>query len=756
MTTNTPINVQRLPDTKIALVDGRSVMTVNGAPVPPMSYTCNERIPRDFAKRLGDVGIRVFYLWVDSGWCDHEQPDYVWSVVEQETETILEVVPDAYVILRTACHPSNEWLDANPSELVTFEDGRTDHYVRAYAGYGEKDRMQCLASRRYAEDCGEYLKGLVHRVAASPVGHRVIGYFLVGGGTGEWYYPMSFDMKKHTFGYSPAFKSFFAEWLRRKYGSDEALKKAWSNPQSSLDDPHIPSRSEHAYMPNTFPKTGRLFMTGSWGNFLDPAHDQCLADFYEARAAGTAASIEDMASVIKKETAGRLLVGAFWGNLGCTFFHYNSVCAPMCLERSPHVDFISSPQEYEDRLPGGAATFRSPVDSLSFRGKLFVNESDSRTHHANWENKVSYGGTYTLQDSIDTLKRDFAQVLCDDVNAFWFDQIPGPTGQSYYDDPDILQLFDQQQALAREYHDTGRGKVSEIAVVYDQDSLWHIDPESCKDLVWLNRTFNFPRIGAPCDHFFHDDFELDNIPEYKCYIFINCFHLDATERQRIAHAVKRDGKTALWVYAAGLIDPSRDKRLDLAHMSDLTGFGFEFVDAAREATFQITNPDHELSRDLSPYRLYGNFERPMLNFFDWKHGEIQIIDASLTAPLIYVDDPEATTLGKFVTNDESAFAVRDFNDWRSVWVGSKVVNAAVMRSVAAAAGAHIYLDTDDVVYANRRFVAVHATVEDRKWIRLPRQYDQVTDAYTNDVIATNTDDFDISMRAGETRMFRIE
>ena len=45
-------------------------------------------------------------------------------------------------------------------------------------------------------------------------------------------------------------------------------------------------------------------------------------------------------------------------------------------------------------------------------------------------------------------------------------------------------------------------------------------------------------------HLFHDDLSLENLPDYRMLVFVNCFHLDDVERARIAEAVQRGGRTA--------------------------------------------------------------------------------------------------------------------------------------------------------------------------------------------------------------------
>ena len=748
----------RLAKAEVRMVNGRGTLFVDGCSVTPMAHTASWRLTQRLAKQLAEAGIEVYFLWIDCGW--HSKGIKSWPEVEQEAKLILEANPNAYIVLRTACHPDYAWLDENPDELEAFEDGRTDHFQNAFVNYFGEDiwevsghnRMVCLASRKYAEKASEHIRGLIDFVESSDFGHRVIGYFLVGGGTGEWYYPMAFDLYKHCIGYSPAFKLAYSLFLRKKYGTEENLRCAWQDDNASFDNPHIPSREERKLSVCEYPHEGRVFSKGDWGNFLDPQTSQCQADFYEARTAGTAVTIEYLCKTIKEKTNNRVLAGAFWGNMGCTYYHQNSVTGMKFLNQSPYIDFLSSPSNYEDRVPGGGAGFRSAVDSIHYRGKLWFNESDSTTSLAS-DFYLKDFGDINLQESLENLKRDFAHVLCDDVQAFWFDMQDGK--YRFYDAPEIMALFKKQQALAKEHYDDRR-KVSEIAVIYDQESQWYVDQETTKDLTWWNRIFNVPRIGAPCDHIYHEDLNLETLPDYKMYIFMNCFHLDESERSRISTAVKSKGKTVMWVYAAGLINPDAPKQMSVENMQDLTGFIFDADEGPREPTFRIFDTSNELTTGLSPHLLYGRFERPLLGFFNWKRGEIQVIHPSLTSPLIYVNDTQAIILGRFITNNQPAYVVKDFDEWRSVYIGAKVLNPSIIRAVARAAGVHIYLDTDDVLYANDRFVAVQAAKEDTKRICLPRTVQQITDAYTNEVLAGNTDEFEIKISNGETRMFRLQ
>ena len=105
-------------------------------------------------------------------------------------------------------------------------------------------------------------------------------------------------------------------------------------------------------------------------------------------------------------------------------------------------------------------------------------------------------------------------------------------------------------------------------------------------------------------------------------------------------------------------------------------------------------------------------------------------------PLFFCDDPQADVLGhqtgmRDLTHYEidggPGLAVRDFGTWRSVWCGVPGLPAPLLRGIARWAGVHVYSDQDDVVYATRSLLAVHARHAGRRIVRLPARCD-VTDA----------------------------
>ncbi|MCF7853704.1 MAG: hypothetical protein K9N51_02815 [Candidatus Pacebacteria bacterium] len=752
---------------EIRMIHHRAKLFVDGQALPPMAFCVRGdehktvHLAERRAQELSQANFRLFVIFMQSGW--HFEDDAAgigWDYTEHQANCILDTCPEACFLLRLDCRPSKKWFDENPNELVMFEDGSRDRFRAHRHGTFTDHRQVCYASEKYARDAAPHIRNAIDFVESCLFGKRVIGYHVEGGCCGEWNYLR--DTRDGICGdFSPAFKTFYSTWLNEKYGNESALRQAWRMPEASLSEPRIPTSSEQVFSEGEIAHNGRRDPEGDWGNFLDPEKSQFLIDYYEARTAGTARTIERMAEVIKDRTNHRALTGAFWGTMLGVSAQTYAICGPLFLANSPHIDYLTTPSQYYDRQPGGGSTFRVPVDSIVYRGKLWINESDSRTHLADDHNKTQFCRCHSMTDTANVLNRDFAQVLCDDVHGWWFEMAEG--GHSFYDDPAIVDLFSRQQKIARDSY-TSAGKATEIAVVYDQKSMFSHPFESTRDLLAWNRSQTIPRIGAPCDHIFHNDLLLPNLPDYKMYIFLNCHSLTSAERTAVNRKVKRRGAIVVWAYANGLIQPDASPAMSTEHMHDLTGFRVAAINSARPVTFRLTDTVHELTRNLSPLPLYGRLPRPLQAGFSFLPGECMVMDETLAWPMFYVADKEARVLGRFVANDKPAFAVKPFDSWTSVYIGAKILPATILRAIARKAGVHIYLDdsdriwpfrTSDIVYASQQFVAVTADVGDKKTVRFPTKVKSVRNALTGRELACDRDSVTLRMDPGETKLLQL-
>lgn len=134
--------------------------------------------------------------------------------------------------------------------------------------------------------------------------------------------------------------------------------------------------------------------------------------------------------------------------------------------------------------------------------------------------------------------------------------------------------------------------------------------------------------------------------------------------------------------------------------------------------------------------------------------------ATRVNPLIVPEDPGSLYLGKYTyfcyssRNMDTAIAIKDMEKWSSVYWGPKVLDAEVMRVIANYFGVHIYNWENDLVYANKYFVTIHAYTSGIKHIFLPKKAN-VYDVFEENLIGKGIKDFKIKMEIGKTKLFHL-
>ncbi|MEM3470119.1 MAG: hypothetical protein QXZ36_05165, partial [Thermoproteota archaeon] len=124
-------------------------------------------------------------------------------------------------------------------------------------------------------------------------------------------------------------------------------------------------------------------------------------------------------------------------------------------------------------------------------------------------------------------------------------------------------------------------------------------------------------------------------------------------------------------------------------------------------------------------------------------------------PVPYVEDPDAEILGTLVYSRGMCvpgMAVKEFSGWKSIYIGAPNVPPNVLRSIASYAGVHIYSYSDDVLYADRNFICMHAVKPGVKRICLPRESD-VYETIGKRLVAKEAVEFMDDFKAGETKLY---
>ncbi len=125
--------------------------------------------------------------------------------------------------------------------------------------------------------------------------------------------------------------------------------------------------------------------------------------------------------------------------------------------------------------------------------------------------------------------------------------------------------------------------------------------------------------------------------------------------------------------------------------------------------------------------------------------------AAAPRPLLAASDATGEEILASYSDGSAAVALRRTNTGASLFVGTPGLTSELLRAAARVGGVHLFTDTDCNVYANGRFVALHASQDG------PLQIDvgsrgPVTDVLTKTVVGEGPR-FMLPIRRGETRIF---
>jgi hypothetical protein len=483
------------------------------------------------------------------------------------------------------------------------------------------------------------------------------------------------------------------------------------------------------------------------GVFLDCDKYQYTADFYDAFHEGVADSIIRFAGTLRKVYKNKL-IGAFYGSFGSTdFYDVGTATATLKILDSGTVDFLAAPGVYNNREPGGYVAQREMQDSFRLRGQMFLVEEDSRTHLENafYRNAMDI---YTAEDSLNTLKRDFARNICEDLFAWWFDQ---HIESGRYMHEDIYALFHRQSEIAAYAYSLDRRKDNEIALIYDNESVHTVSFWTNNLMLDLYRSSDLGRIGAPVDYYFHDDMAREDMPDYKLYLMINTFCLTDTERETIIKKARKNNACVVWLYAPGFINPDEKKRTDCEHISSLTGIKTAVQNYTVSPKFRITEDSRPELIYGDPDRIYGFIDRDI-------HSNVWLgtaLKPPFMNPGFYIDDPDARILGRYCESGLAALAMKDMDGFKSIYCAPQILRSELIASLAQYAGCHIYTDSQDCLYANKNFIAVHAAYTGERKLRF-RESCSPYEVYEKKYYGENVKEIILKMRIGETKMFCLK
>ncbi|MBR2950769.1 MAG: hypothetical protein IKC46_13075 [Lachnospiraceae bacterium] len=762
--------IQNLRTAKVEMINGAPALTVDGRPIPQMAYQwrLGMRIDDDPAhdskwmvENMMKAGVELFFTRFSMD--DPAKFDFYYDIFIQQMELLTSLKPDVLVMPWIQISPYASFADKYPDDVIHFENGTNNAWNSARAtGLPTPDCPRfSFASAAWRSEVGVMLRELIKRLCSSKYARNIIGYFFFCFDQ-EFSYFFEFDALEHCIDFSPAMKKAFRNYLADKYRGDERLlQKAWNQEHVTFETAQIPSLSQRT--------------TGDFGYFRDPSRSMQVYDYVACHNEQTADAFMHLSRVCKEASGSRHAVGAFWGYLMNQDIQMGGQTQFKKILDCPYIDFWSSPFSYENRCAGNFASLRMALKSLHKHGKMYFAETD--TFVSDTPRSALDAHCYpdqTVEEDKAMILRDFVYPFCEGDNGWWIDWCAGPS--QYKEDglrPEMIKL----RKVSQDSFSYPRGPVSDIAAVIDQESLHtpacnsrnHDDHRSLTPALLLMqhsldrfRIDELPRLGTPVDFYETDDVIAADARKYRMYIFLNQYMADDRERERIEKELKKDGNVLVWMYGAGLINPDAacGDTLSLEHASELTGI--RLAAQMRETRCVMTAVSNPLLPSLQEGEKLGDYLRErILRVPDPDSNVTAMVvpidrfpEPNMVNPLIYVDDPDAVSLAYFDDGGKVGLAVKQFADWTSVYVGAPCLQAHVLRDLAKLANAHLYVDGEEIVYANESYIGIHTAVGGKRTICL-KETACVEEVFQDRLIAEHAQTFEEDIPAHTTRLYRI-
>ena len=186
------------------------------------------------------------------------------------------------------------------------------------------------------------------------------------------------------------------------------------------------------------------------------------------------------------------------------------------------MDMISSPHTYSRRRPGGDGAFRQYFSSAALHGKLFIDESDDRTHLENLKKGYKDSFAKDMGDSLGLLWREFGNAVTRSCGLWYMDVRTGN-----FMNPQILDTVSAARNMNEKAISLPRGRCSDVAIVSNPESEFYFGYRNTVtnniSLALNSRQMSaLHRIGAPFDWFTVDDIEAVVSGGYKVVFFLDC------------------------------------------------------------------------------------------------------------------------------------------------------------------------------------------------------------------------------------------
>lgn len=673
--------------------NGRGSFAVNGVETGSFSGSYGFHHWRGLAERslgrFGEVGIndavyidRVIFYIDENGNFDRER--YKRDLYERLT-SVVGCNPDVRFKMFYHLYMPVEWCKAHPEECI-----KLDNDAPGLHSTPDHSFQPSYASQLWRRQMGEILAECIRIMQSSPFADRMPYIRICYGNGGEWNH-YGYHEKAYV-DFSEPMRRAFAEYLRRKYRTAAALRKAWDSPDADFDSPSlIPPRERRL--------AGGDFIRGNGAAGM-PA-----VDYYEFFRNFAADTVIYFARIAKKASQGKMLVGAYYGyyfgHWGSNPYHFQDSghYALSRIAAAPEIDFVGGPSSYNQRelsmIPNGIG------GTLRLAGKLWESENDERTHHSG-EAERRYGATATLAESIAVCRRNAMMNFAAGNSFYYYD-----FNKDWYRDPEYMATVRRLKKIEAALRAKNWKNPAKLAIILDERSVPYLTSRNDNKLLLQQRYFftkQLPCLGIPYDLYLTGDLPKINFRQYTAVLFPNAFLADDKLIGDVRRYAAGGGRTLVFFHSPGLT--TRNNEPDVRQSEKLTGIKINYDTEAMSGPIVC---------DL------GKVEKKPVRF------------------RTTVDDPQAKVLCRWADGAPAA-AEKHFENWQSIVICHHAPSISLLRNILHANGARYWSSgragLNQCSFAGP-LVSMYTRKAGKQTIWLPQKVEVAADLFTGEVLKRN-------------------
>jgi hypothetical protein len=397
------------------------------------------------------------------------------------------------------------------------------------------------------------------------------------------------------------------------------------------------------------------------GIFRDPRRREPVIDYYRAQQELVADLVIHFCGVAKRAWPRPLLTGVFYGYF-FSLFDRSATGGHLELQKvlaSPAVDYLSAPQAYGDHYRGLGASgiSRGLTETARLHGKLCLDEMD-QTPSWEWRNDVDTAFRLTdLEADYGTLRRN-TLVNYTRGAGLWFYDFGPANAAGWWNDTRLMAEIGRIKRVLDRYHQRPYRPAADVLFVFDTEVFYHTGSVQGTDPVTDPLAVNRTIVGA-----------------WQAGVSLETIHLGDLER----------------------VDLARFKVVVFANTWLLTAAQRRFI---RERVMREGR--HVVFQGAPGYTDGATLSDEHVRDVTGIAALRRVAEAKPWAP-------------QFAVEGESAPVVRRGLTW---FATAPLTTGTAWREIFRAAGAHLYIETGDIIHAGGGLVLLHSKPGGKLSVRL--------------------------------------